>query len=159
MRRIPVALLIAAMLFSLSACGNASDQTQYLSLPFTAEARVSIESSEYLVSIAKGGANLVSVTVKYPEAFYGMTVSLGEESAAGFRGAKITRGFPRSIAELIYDAFNEANRTDVFSDGESEVVRFSSDRGSGSVRVDAFSSVPLSIESEGVYIEFTDFQR
>ena len=159
MRRIPAALAALTLIFTLSACGSEPGATEYLSLPFSAEAKVSIESSEYLVHIDKGGANLVSVTVRQPEAFRELTVSLGEENALGFHGIKIADCFPRSLAQLVYDAFSDANRVEVFSDGDAEVVRFSSARGSGSVRVDAFSAVPLSLESEGVYIEFTDYQR
>lgn len=159
MRRIPALLAALAMIISLSACGSEVDVTEYISLPFTAKANVSIETSEYVVYIEKGGANLVSITVQQPDAFYGMTVSLDEEDSIGFNGSKIERGFPRSVAQLIFDAFNAANRTDVFSDGDTEIVRFASPRGNGSIRVDRFSAVPLSLESDGVYIEFSDYQR
>ena len=159
MRRIPAAIAALIMSLALSACGSTADVTEYLSLPFTAEAKVVIESSEYVVSIEKGGADLVSVTVWQPEAFSGMTVSLGGDSSLELRGTKIDRGFPRTLAELIYDAFNEANRTESFADGDVRVVRFASKRGSGSIRVDGFSAVPLSLESGDVYIEFTDYQR
>lgn len=159
MRRIPAVFAAFVMLFALSGCGSAAGVTEYLSLPFSAEARITIESSEYLVSVEKGGANLVSVRVRSPEALSGAAVSLGEESELSFRGEKITRGFPRSVAELIYEAFDETNITEVFSDGDAQIVRFASPRGGGSIRVDGFSATPLSIESEGVYIEFTDFQR
>lgn len=159
MRRILAALAVFAALIALSGCESATDVTEYLSLPFSAEAKITIDSSEYLVSVEKGGADLVSVRVRFPEALSGLTVSLGDGSRAEFRGETITRGFPRSIAELIYDAFNEANRTEVFSDGDARIVRFASRRGVGSIRVDGFSATPLSIESGDVYIEFEDYQR
>ena len=158
MRKLP-AIAVLLLLFIISGCGSKPDATDYLSLPFESEARITIDSSEYLVNIKKGGANLISVTVDYPEALRGMTVSLGEESALIFRGMKADCGFPRSVAELIYDAFDAANTTEVFSDGATETVRFSSPRGRGSICVDGFSSVPISLESGDVYIEFTDFQR
>lgn len=157
MRKLP--LIAALLLFIISGCGTKPNVTDCLSLPFESDARIVIDSSEYLVHIKKGGANLVSVTVSYPESFRGMTVSLGEESAVTFRGLKADCDFPRSVAELIYDAFQTANVTGTFSEGDTEKVRFSSPRGSGSVCVDSFSSVPLSLESDCVYIEFNDFQR
>ena len=159
MRRIPAALAVLSMLFALSACGNTPDVTEYLSLPFSCEARITAESSEYLAAVEKGGANLVSVRINYPESLSGMTLSLGAENEIEFRGAKAGRGFPHSLAELIYDAFNDANRVEVFSDGNDRIVRFISRRGVGSIRIDGYSAVPVSLESDGVYIEFNDFKR
>ena len=158
MRKLPLIAVLLPLLV-ISGCGSKADATDYLSLPFESEARIVIDSSEYLVTIKKGGANIVSVNVSYPEAFRGMSVSLGEESAVTFRGVKADCGFPRSVAELIYEAFETANVTEAFSEGDTQTVRFSSRLGSGSVCFDAFSSVPVSLESGDVYIEFTDFQR
>ena len=159
MRRIPIIALLPALLFVISGCGSSLNATEYLSLPFTAVAKVTIESSEYVVSISKGGANLVSVTVESPEALSGMTAILGEDSALEYRGSRIEHAFPRTVAELVYDAFCDANRIEAYSDGDVEVVRFASARGSGSVRIDGFSAVPMSLESEDVNIEFTEFNR
>ena len=158
MRKLPLIAVLLPLLI-ISGCANNADATDYLSLPFESEARIVIDSSEYFVTIKKGGANLVYVTVNYPDSFRGMSVSLGEESAITFRGVKADCGFPRSAAELIYEAFEKANITEAFSEGDMQTVRFSSRLGSGSVRLDAFSSVPVSLESGDVYIEFTDFQR
>ena len=159
MRRIPALLILPALLSALFACGKTRDAAEYLSLPFSSKARITIDSSVYLASIEKGGADLVSVKIDYPEAFSGMVVSLEGGSSVVFRGSRIESGFPRSVAEVIYDAFSEANITEVFSDGDVQTVRFASRRGSGTIRADGFSSVPISLESDGVYIEFSDFKR
>lgn len=159
MRRIPAALAVLAMLFAFSACGKTRDVTEYLSLPFSCEAKITADSSEYLASVEKGGANLVSVRINYPESLSGMTLSLGEENEIAFRGSKALRGFPYSLAELISDAFNDAKRIESFSDGDCRIVRFASRRGVGIIKVDGFSAVPVSLESDGVYIEFNDFKR
>ncbi|MBQ6552061.1 MAG: hypothetical protein IJL83_00350 [Clostridia bacterium] len=159
MRRIPALLVFSALSFALFACGNTQDVTEYLSLPFSSEVKIVVDSSEYLASVERGGADLVSVKLKSPEAFSGLVVSLGAGSSVEFRGSKIENRFPRSVAELIYDAFSDSNRTEVIADGDVQIVRFSSRRGNGSIRVDGFTSVPISLESDGVYIEFSDFKR
>ena len=159
MRRIPAVILFLALSSALFACGRTQDVTEYLSLPFSSEAKITVESSEYLASIEKGGADLVTIRIGYPEAFSGMVVSLGDGSAVEFRGSKAENCFPRSVAELIYDAFSVPNVTEVISDGDVQIVRFTSGRGSGSIRFDGFSCVPISLESDGVYIEFSDYKR
>ena len=159
MRRIPAIITSVLMLFSLSACGKGSSAVDYLSIPFSSEARIVIDSSEYLVHIEKGGADLVSVVVGYPEDIRGMSVLLGEESGVSVRNAKILQGFPRSVAQLIYDAFEPSYITETFSDGDAEIVRFTSPHGGGNIRIDGFSCVPISLDSEGIHIEFTDFKR
>lgn len=158
MRRIPAALALA-MLFVLSSCGSAADVTEYMSLPFSCKAEIVIGSSEYSAYIEKGGADLVKVSVIFPEALEGLTVSLGGGEEVAFRGASVSRGIPGSAARLIYDAFSEANRGAVTAEGETAVVAFRSDFGEGRLRVDAFSAVPVSLETDGVYMEFTDFKR
>lgn len=158
MRRIPAAAALA-LIFTVSACGNAADVTEYLDIPFTCRAQVRIASSEYTLAIEKGGADLVRVTVIYPEALEGLTVSSEGEGEVAFRASSVTQGSPYSVAELIFDAFSASRRRGATTDGETSVVGFASDHGEGLLRVDAFSAVPISLEADGVYMEFTDFKR
>ena len=157
MRRI---LAVSALaLLVLSGCGKKHDAVAYMSAPFECRARLSIGSSEYVLKIEKGGADLVSVTVLSPEALEGLEVSLGGGSEVVFRGRSCAVGMPRTVAELIYAAFDTRNVVSSGPDGRETVVVFDSPSGGGKLRFDTFSSVPLSLEADGLYMDFTFFKR
>ena len=154
-------LSIAALLFllSASACGKVTDVTDYLSLPFSSEVVLKVDSSEYLLKVEKGGADLVSVTVVLPEALEGLSVTLGEGNAVSYHGAYCSDGMPCTVAGLIYAAFDTRNVLSSASSGDTSEVRFATPLGEGKLTFDTFSAVPLSLETEGVYMEFKDFKR
>lgn len=107
----------------------------------------------------KGGANLVSVTVDLPEALSGMTARLGENEAVGFSGMECDRGLPLTAAKLIYEAFCPENTTFVRADENETVVGFDCSSVEGKLRFESFSAVPVSLETDGFYMEFQEFKR
>ncbi|MBR5941743.1 MAG: hypothetical protein IKZ81_00175 [Clostridia bacterium] len=158
MRRL-LASVVFAFLLLTAGCKKNVDIISYLSMPFESRAKLTIESSEYYVNVQKGGANLVSVTVVSPEALAGLTVSLGEQSELTFNGVACSEGMPFTAAELIREAFDARNVVSAVSDGETAEVYFAASAVAGKLRLDAFSAVPLSLEADGIYMEFTDFKR
>ena len=153
------AVSLSVLLLFLSGCGASADPAEYLSMPFSGRVKLTIDSSEFLLDVTKGGANLVSVTVVSPEALEGLTASLGEENEISFRGIRCADGMPRTIAGLIYEAFDARNAVSVSSDGSVDVLRFSSSAGDGELRIDSFSAVPISLCTDGVEMIFIDFKR
>ena len=136
-----------------------TDVIDYLPMPFESRVKLTIESSEYCLDVQKGGANLVSVTVISPESLAGLTVSLGEQSELAFCGTSCADGLPFTVAELICEAFDTRNVVSSASDGETAELEFVASSVAGRLRFDAFSAVPLSIEADGIYLEFIDFKR
>lgn len=158
-RRIPLAAVLLALLFSMSACKSVPDVTECLSLPFSSAVKLNIESSEYMLRVEKGAGNLVSVAVTQPEALSGLTAVLGENSAVAFDGMQCESALPQTAAELIYAVFCDEKRVSVTPGGDVTEVSFASRFGGGKLTLDSFSAVPLSLEADGVYMEFSEFKR
>ena len=153
-------ILIVSLLAVLCACESTpNDVTEYLSLPFSSSVKLRIESSEYMLRVEKGAGNLVSVTVAEPEAISGMTAALGENSVVAFDGMECQSALPQTAAELIFAAFSGEKRESVTARGDETEVSFTSRFGSGKLTIDSFSAVPLSLEADGMHMEFSEFKR
>jgi len=152
-------LLTVLMACFFIGCKQKSDPLERFYAPFSAQAKVTVEDSEYIIGIEKGGGNLVSVSVISPEALSGLRFSLGQEEVITFSNNKLSIKFIDSLAELIYAAFNESNILEVTAGEKTSDVVFTFNGKRGNIRLDGFSNLPQTLKYENISMEFNEFVR
>ncbi len=152
--------MLASILFCFAVgCKKGSEPIECIYSPFSSEVKMTVDDSEYILFVEKGGANLVSVSVVSPEALRGLRISLGEKDTLSFTDKSFLLGLNESVGKLIYSAFSQSNTLETNIGEEITSIVFSYGEKRGVIYADSFTKTPLTLKIGNIDMEFNEFIR